>query len=850
MAQEMADEKAGEGFNVSNAYAKIAEGDNQSTLGEKFEKYKEAYLYMLGVLNPMASENDTRQFSLEVSKTQDMIDDALADQIDVSSEADLFGLCKTENNMRLAIEQMRDIQDSIREKASKTYSDLEPRRVGIFRYLDGDRDFFSGIRADVEAAEQGVVFNGKIDFEKGLGKLKSLRSAYSDAENDISQEADTYISSYLVPRVEYSIPTPEINEESYLAGMIEVENRMNIEGNDVDVSFDPIIELDPSDIHGVSSTKSGKRITLKIDKLYPLETKTIEFSKTGIFAKGSVMKSESKGHDGRAAITESWLITVELPISGFYMNREYDEIMMDGRAYSGSKITRNLEKGTYELEATRTVEDAYSISEKHEASSNISGTRIIRKINITAGIPLDEISVKKDRECSVKSTSFDYSDEGSTIVLKKAIANQKGYLELECDYPKDSVSRKITEIIGEINSTEMNSTEKIALEGITDLINIDNSTALSKLMILKDNIEKRQGDEASKNANYGKIVSLIKKEMDMINGALETSNSLGLDSDIVESYLARKNGIMELQNSISSKEIGERLDALKGYDGSWSEKETNSWLSAAFSNYTKLEKQFNENGFDDSEIKDAMSKFKENYKRAKASEGNLSYAVLASYYLDQLGEKIGKKIATKNSDLEALTQEFNGYVASLESEISDYEKIYNNAKQSKADSYLPITPASLKSQLEKLKKGFNEKQINYYRNETGKMSNQIGNEIESFMNIADSEISSARQLFEQKRGSLDQETANSISEELRKAEEAIALHNYGSAIQGAKNIISSLNSALKKGDEGDTKLLAIAVLVLGSLVIIVLNYKEAILAKVGAKKEKSIFRRLKKGSEL
>ena len=181
---------------------------------------------------------------------------------------------------------------------------------------------------------------------------------------------------------------------------------------------------------------------------------------------------------------------------------------------------------------------------------------------------------------------------------------------------------------------------------------------------------------------------------------------------------------------------------------------------------------------------------------------------------------------------------------------AEADKRAANAKQSKADSYLPITPASLKSQLEKLKKGFNEKQINYYRNETGKMSNQIGNEIESFMNIADSEISSARQLFEQKRGSLDQETANSISEELRKAEEAIALHNYGSAIQGAKNIISSLNSALKKGDEGDTKLLAIAVLVLGSLVIIVLNYKEAILAKVGAKKEKSIFRRLKKGSEL
>ncbi|MCX6773379.1 MAG: hypothetical protein NTY68_00045 [Candidatus Micrarchaeota archaeon] len=849
-AKEMADSKAKEGFNVSSAYDNISQGDIQPTLGTKFEKYREAYIYMLGIANPPANSNDSAQFSLEVSKTQEMIDKANEDGIDVSSEQDLFNICRSSNNMRLAIEQMKGIRDSIEKKAEKTYSDLGPRRANIFRYLDSDVEYFSSIRSDVEAAEQGVVFNGKIDYINGLGKLNALRSVYTTAEKELVQKAKEYVLSSLVPKIEYSVPTPEINEESYLAGMIEIENPMNIEGTDIKVSFEPIIDLDPSDIQGVSSTKSGKTITLRVSRIGPLETKTIEFGKKGIFAKGSLEKSQSRGYNERATIIENWMIEIGIPISGFYMNQGYDEIRMDGKTYSGSKVARSLEKGTYELEATRTVENAYSLSEKQDVSSNSSSTRIMRKISIAPKVSLNEISIRKDNECLVKSSSFEYSDDGSSIVLKKAIASQDGYLELQCDYPKDSVSRRLVEIIGELNNTEMNSSEKSALDSISNLINIDNSTALSKLMILKDSIDKRQSDEASKNSTYGKLASGMKNEMDMINGALKTSSSLDFDSDLVESYLARKDSIIELQSSLDGKDLGGKIDALKSYDGSWTGKETDKWLASAFSNYTKLEKLYNDNGFDDSGIADAMSKFKENYRKAKASEGNLSYAVLASFYLNQISDKIGKKIENKSSDIEALTQEFKSYVASLESSISDYEKIYNDAKQSKTDSYLPITPASLRSQLDKMKKGFSEKQINYYRNETEKMASQISNEISGFSDIAYSELSSAKLLFEQSRGNLDQETIDRISKEIGNAGNDIQLRNYGSAIQESKSIISSLDSVLKQKGEGDTKILAIAVLVLGSLVIILLNYKDAIISKFGMKKEKSIFRKLKKGSEL
>jgi len=119
-----------------------------------------------------------------------------------------------------------------------------------------------------------------------------------------------------------------------------------------------------------------------------------------------------------------------------------------------------------------------------------------------------------------------------------------------------------------------------------------------------------------------------------------------------------------------------------------------------------------------------------------------------------------------------------------------------------------------------------------------------------FGDIAYNELASAKLLFEQNRASLDQETISNIENSIRQAEEQIALRNYGSAIQGSKSIVSAMSEAMGKRGETDSKILAIAVLVIGSLIIIAFNYKEAILSRIGMKKEVPHYRKLRKGSEL
>jgi hypothetical protein len=847
-AISIAGQKAAQGYNVSFIYAQVNLGDAEKTLGNQFKYYKEAYLFALSLSAPNPTQNQTETLAALKAEVSSMLTKAKADGIDVSSEQAKFDLYKNDANLILAIEQMNGIKDSIIQKAQASFSDLQYTRERLVRYFEADRQgVLDDVRNELAGYEAGLISGSSIDYGAALGKLTALRAHYAEIEKKIEDALGTYLSSAMVPEVEYAPPVVEMNEMSSVSGTIIIENPLSETVDNVNIRFTPPLPLEPSEISGISAKKSGTDIVFTIPRLEPLEIKTYEFRKQGIFAKGTLMSTRTEGDGGTAYITETWLVEVLIPLDGLVMG-SYDSVAFNGVGYPSGTVTKPIAIGTYEATAEKSKEDAYNMSERQSTSENSQATIIQRAIHVIPAMYFDTIMLRKEAACSVNSSSYAYTQSQQQVILQKV--RNEGDVVLTCTYSKDTVHETIDDLFDDITGSNLSAQEQQRLDNITIMLNLgQNSTALSELLLLNRTVAMRLDAERKANTTLAKDLLLLDGEIASLNESVVLAGSLGHSSYLIELYSERLASLLSLRARVMATTAANATALLSSYSPQWSETETSKWLSQAFTNFTKLEKIYNDNGMDDPSVSENMALFRQSYVKAKGAESNFTQAVYSSYYLGKVSDSIYAAIATKASGLALLNASLEASLSALEADLTVYEAIYNDAKQHDLESYLPYSPSYFSSEIAKMRKATTERQMRQFINQSASLSAIVSGAINSIAGIAENELSSARLLFEQYKSRLDSGTASGMAGSLDEANGYIGAQKYGSAINAAKEVSESIGELISQSDEGNMRLLAIGLLIVGSLVVILYSYREAIMGHFGKRKHKVELRKLKKGGD-
>jgi hypothetical protein len=844
----IAEQKAAQGYNVSFIYDQVKKGDNATTLGSRFTFYKAAYLFALSLSAPNPTQNQTETLAALKAEVSSMLAKAKTDGIDVSSEQAKFDLYKNDANLVLAIEQMNNIKDSIIQKARASFSDLQYTRARLVRYFEADRQgVLDDIRNELAGYEAGLISGSSIDYGAALGKLTALRANYAAIENKIKDALGSYLSSAMVPEVEYAPPVVEINEMSSVSGTIIIENPLSDAVDNVNIRFTPPLPLEPSEIFGIVAKKSGGDIVFTIPRLEPLEIKTYEFRKQGIFAKGTLMATNTEGDGGTAHITENWLVEVSIPLDGLIMG-DYDSAMFNGVEYPSGTVAKPIVVGTYEAAAKKSQEDAYSMSERQSTSESSQATIIQRTIHVVPTMYFDTILLRKEAGCSVNSSSYAYTQSQQQVVLQKV--RNEGDIVLTCTYSKDTVHDTIDDLIDDITGSNLSTQEQQRLDNVTIMLSLgQNSTALSELLLLNRTVAMRLEAERKANTTLAKDLLLLDGEIASLNESVVLAGSLNHSSYLIELYSERLASLLSLRARAMAMTAANATALLSGYNPQWSETETSKWLSQAFTNFTKLEKLYNDNGMDDPSVSENMALFRQSYVKAKGAESNFTQAVYSSYYLGKVSDSIYAVIATKSSGLALLNASLESELSALESNLTVYEAIYNDAKQYKLESYLPYAPSYFSSEIAKMRKATTERQMRQFINQSAGLSATISSAIENVAGIAKNELSSATLMLEQYRQRLDSETVSKMESSLADAGSAIGIQKYGTAINLSKGVSASISKLAAQSDEGNMRLLAIGLLVIGSLAVIAYSYREPIMGLFGSRKGKIALRKLKKGEE-
>jgi len=160
------------GLNMGLAREAWQRGEEADTLGEAYAHYREAYTLAALALRQEPGENNTALLAY----VESLLSRAEEDGIDTSPERALLQRAVEERWGEGLTAVLLEIKDSILEKAALAYSDLPGLREEVWQYLT--HPALQDLKAQVEAAEAGIVVGGHIDYERGLGRLHSLRELY------------------------------------------------------------------------------------------------------------------------------------------------------------------------------------------------------------------------------------------------------------------------------------------------------------------------------------------------------------------------------------------------------------------------------------------------------------------------------------------------------------------------------------------------------------------------------------------------------------------------------------------------------------------------------------------------
>lgn len=809
--------------------------DESDVLGDRYLLYVEA-IELAGSITGERRADEEISYNALVTEVRGLLSSAKTDGIYVADLEEEFGYVEAYKPSN-AESRLESIKRELQGRAELVYGYLQDERDVLYEMLvaAGADDLLD----ELEDAERGIVYNGKIDYLEGLGKLKMLAGKYDDIseelESDEQKRNDAIANqmvvetSLLIDAVEIDYPTDVIyvvtvtNPKSY--GGYEIEVRVHLEG-EFNFMYSDVVS-GSEDLVNVRT--SGNDMYLLFGEISAFERKTVTFEKSAVLARTRSMETEAFGlGDGTARVEET--VVFELDVDDAYVRLpDKTGIMIDG-LYPD----RPLSEGVHTMTGSYTDYDAYMETRSDAVVAGTDMEAVVSyDISIEPAIDLVEVPVFADvgnseyvEDVSIDCGIYDCVKENnagsyavtvydlvkgvsSTISISYTVTKLDDYISLELEKYRSSGEPEIQQLVDEA--------ESYLLAG-------NHEAALLKLEEIKKKVSEIEKEKAKLLKKYYELARKINNEIEDLGNALAKAGELGItnNSEVIkletrkqslEEELAR----MNISDDSAKDEIQEAVDDLGKIDMNWLENEIKTVGKQAGKEFESYKKEFAE--FDNSTANSMLKQFETDINVLLAT-GKATDMVIVLSDMENLDGLLSGFTDEMALELENLMLEFDDLKDTAETLLRKYDSEYNDAKKYGMDGLFPITPksvTSLLSETEKLLENGKTRDAEY------RIQEKIPGAIEKMQDTLKLLSSNAYRKIDEidyelevKRAEFSGEQISQIEKMKTDAMAELSAGNYVKAIQKAADVIGYIKDTKGKGNTALYLVLA-SVLIAGAL---------------------------------
>jgi len=851
------------GLDMTEAVEAYKRGELAHTLGEKYVAYLEAHTLATLILATATEENNETLNSEEVQEllayVRSLIERAKQDGIDVSEEEARLELALNNPDENIVISTLLDIKRSIVEKASVAYSDLPGLREEVYRYINTDPEFFQSIRWEVESAEAGVVVNGYIDYEKGLGKLHILRQTYQEALRDILE----MIKGIGILDGDFYVDVPNVvafNEEVPISIFASFYNPYPFEV-DGEVEKEMPLPLDFS-IQGEKISVRGIGTTAEISySLGPFEGDTLNEEVSKVLGTLSEVGESKYGDSGVIYVSKDYVADV-LTTQPTYLLPVKGTVWVNGKKVGFTdRVAGSLLGGSASISVGFESDKGYTWERGEitivEKGSYREVSYEIRINNPEEGLEYLTIPLLKDEEDSSFDAPYLLEVEEGLLKISNPPAGEivvevTDTLPLD---PKDELEDRLDDLEEDAKDEGVYEDYKDEFEDIQEDIEEGNyDDAMEKMNDLEEKLEQEKKDREKYMPIIGETLDSIEEELALVEealGAVKGEDPYGLKGV----FEKRKDELEKLKGEIESlvadRDYRRAYEKAKEYSQATFVRSLLQLAKDMKKEKDDLMKDYYKAKVDVEEVNELAQAFERTYSRVRTGIAK-DYKALVEMegLLVKLREKVEEVLKNKDKLKSEEEKKYEEEKEKAEELLQEYEEYYKKAKELGLEEYFARTPDYYKKKIASLPTG-SQAALKYSSAKLAELRKEMEESIKKIEELAKEKAKRAFALYNNIRDRLDPNVrakADAVADELQRA---LNEGNYVLALAKAEELLKLLSKVKIKKSTNPLVLLIVAAVALGGAALYMGGkggFQGISLPFKGKEKEKKL-RKLRRGSE-
>ena len=844
---------------VREAEKYFSDGQAAILLGRQYNYYSMAAASAREAITKYNMQSYNESIELEALKAElgTMIQNAKKDGIETFAQQQVLDDLKEEDFLWVK-EQLVNAENEIVESARIKYGWLEDKREELLkkiRLTGGEADDQLTTMAN---AERGIVDSGgRIDYRKGLGRLKALADTYASVEKTLDGYIEEIVAHSTMVEPEVYMDEVALDEPTDITIDLLVINTNVYETENVALNVElPVsVDLMYSDITAgadmVSSVlmTGADRVTIYMKKVDPFAKHRITFETEKIIAHTTKASRKAIGlGGGSASIDEQIDFVLDSDVNSLAIPAGMKNVMIDGLAPG-----RPLKKGSHMLSSEYVMEDAYneSIGNLKTASLGLN-SQVDYDVLIDPSIDLDSVTVFIDPNAKISNLNVIAMAGGSTGNQKKIAEGRYSYEVLDLiagkqalvkvSYILENASGYVASELGILEHGNYSANVKgLVAEARAAFDSGDVNVALAKIQQANALIKSEAAETEKTLRKIDALKSDIQAEIDEIEDVLASAK--GSNSPFVAKLSARASDLRKRILDSSAKEPGDALRELEEVDLKWKGSEIKSLRKEVFDEYNKLKLRFAEAGNTSTpieflDLEDALNLLD--------ATNRLGDAVM----LIGSAEKAKAAVAAQEKEATQWRDSVKQYFENLSEGVrANLKKYVAEATAAKGTEFSPLFTYTEKeveskiTELEKLIKAADPKLVQSKMDALNKTDQTLADTINLLRNQANSKLELVERLYNESAAGMGQTEQSAIEQKIVNLKGLVSSGQFINALRAAGKILDDISQA-KGGGTSSLLLLGItAMAILAVVAVYVFKQNE------GRKKEGKILKKLEKTDE-
>lgn len=820
-------------YNLQEAEKHMSAGKNATDLGNKFKNFNLAAGFARTAISKQKNQSFNESIELKALKAelQQMINDAKKDGLSTDSQQKTLDSIKDEDYYWVKSELLK-AENELVAMAKLEYGWLEEKRAELLKKIKlvgGDAD---DQLTNMAKEERGFVSSsGKIDYRKGLGKLKGLADTYASVEKVVNGYMDDIVASSLMAEAEVfvdsvALDTPSnitidiliINTDQYTAQNVKKNVKLPVS---VDLMYTDIVNS--SEFVGSVLMASSNSATLYLKEVKPFARQRIVFETTETIAHTTKVKRTAAGlGDGSASVEEQIDFKLDSAVNSLTVPERMENVRIDGWPAG-----RALSKGKHTLTARYRVEDAYNESIQNIKVSPVGlNSQVTYDVVIDPKIDLDSVAFFVDPGAKMYNLNV-FSLSGESVGKKKKISdNRYSYVvsgltandkaSVRVSYILENTSSYVAQQLALFNSTNQSQTMSGLVSQAQASLSIgDTSTALKKIKEAQAQQKKESTEAAKTKKKVEKLKSDIKTEMDEINNALVKGK--GLNSSFLAKLSARADELGRRLNESAGKSPSNAIKGLEAVDLRWKSKEVTAFRKDVFKQYNELKKKFADAG-NTSTPREFLG-LESDLNKLEVS-GRLEYVMELISDLEKAKSLVKTQESASVSARAGQKSNFESLKSALGDRLDDYDSEAKAAKGTEFSSLFKYTKKEVEKKItdiEKIVDSGDPKLLDSKLKTLNSTGRNLAGTLSLLKNQSQNKLDLIEKLYNSSKGQMDDAAKGTIEQKISSMKRLMAAGQYVNSLRAGNKILEDINKT-KKG--GDSSLLILGVTALAILGVI------------------------------